>query len=557
VNADVTIYESAGSGLKQTILSWEFQTALVLAVPASVTSSTQAAYLIDSYDQQLQDISTGKVRLRIPLNTELRLMKVGFIKSYTLDTVMSEKPFGCSSGLSDPFLVKADQEGVSVQIIMKSVPPGAVGQLYTGFDQDGIAVNHNAAGGNGDDFGLAADFDSSGRLLVSGYSKGTADMDMALWGYDTDGNLDTTFNSTGYLTQDGDAGATAINGEMGHGLVLDSSKRILVTGGVWNSTEADLDMAIWRYHADGIPDTSFGTAGHVRHHNAAGGNSGDLARGIAVDSAGRIVIVGYSYGSGSNYDMVVWRYLENGTLDTAFDGDGFLTHNDAAGGNDHDYAYAVAIDTSDRIVVTGKSANGANDDMVLWRFDISGNLEASFGTGGIVIHNGAAGGNGDDRGHQVVLDGNGRIIVAGYSYNGTDLDMALWRYNTDGSLDSTFGSGGVVVFNNPYGGDDKGNALVLDAAGKIVVAGIVKTGALGDMALWRFNSDGSADSGFGNSGYVTHDAAAGGDGDEEINFASFNNRDNGIAIGPSGRIYVTGTSKNGAGNKDMVIWSYE
>ena len=208
-------------------------------------------------------------------------------------------------------------------------------------------------------------------------------------------------------------------------IVIDSYGRILVTGWSWGSS--NYDMVIWRYNSNGTLDTSFNSIGYVTHNNAAGGN--DAGRSIAIDSYGRILVDGYS-DNGSNYDMAIWRYNSNGTLDTSFNGTGYATHNNAAGGNGGDSGSSITIDSYGRILVAGNSSNGSNYDMAIWRYNSNGTLDTSFNSAGYIIHNSAAGGNGDDQGHSITIDSYSRILVAGYSYNGSNDDMAIWRlYN--------------------------------------------------------------------------------------------------------------------------------
>lgn len=119
------------------------------------------------------------------------------------------------------------------------------------------------------------------------------------------------------------------------------------------------------------------------------------------------------------------------------------------------------------------------------------------------------------------------------------------RYTPLGTLDATFGTGGVVTYDGGLGTDDGGLTLAIDGSGKIVVAGGVNNGTDFDMAVWRFNPDGTLDTGFGTGGIMTHAGAAGGTGDD----AAF-----GVTIDSSGKILATGNSMNAAANADMVIW---
>ncbi|MBK9628286.1 MAG: hypothetical protein IPO56_11450 [Flavobacteriales bacterium] len=101
-------------------------------------------------------------------------------------------------------------------------------------------------------------------------------------------------------------------------------------------------------------------------------------------------------------------------------------------------------------------------------------------------------GTGTDRGTSVAIQPDGKIVVAGESNNGTDLDFALARYTTDGSLDNSFGVNGKVT--TAIGtGNDRGTSVTIQPDGKIVVAGESNNGTDDDFALARYTTDGSLD----------------------------------------------------------------
>jgi uncharacterized delta-60 repeat protein len=197
-------------------------------------------------------------------------------------------------------------------------------------------------------------------------------------------------------------------------------------------------------------------------------------------------VCGYTY-NGSDSDMALWRFLENGTPDPDFGSGGVVTHHNAAGGNGYDWGHSVCTDSSGRIVVCGQSDSYADADMAVWRFLEDGTPDPDFGSNGFVIHHGAAGGNGADRGYSVCIDEKERILVCGSSY-GEDRDMAIWRFTPDGSLDQSFGNDGVVTHHGAAGGDfqDRGYALTLVEGGKILVCGESDASGGPDMALWRY-----------------------------------------------------------------------
>ena len=118
-----------------------------------------------------------------------------------------------------------------------------------------------------------------------------------------------------------------------------------------------------------------------------------------------------------------------------------------------------------------------------------GQLDPSFGTGGIVR---TAMGHGSDSGRAVVLQPDGKIVVAGQSHNGVNDDFAVARYHVDGTLDVSFNGTGKVT--TAIGAShDQVNALAIDATGRIVVAGFAWNGSNNDFALARYNADGTLD----------------------------------------------------------------
>jgi uncharacterized delta-60 repeat protein len=144
----------------------------------------------------------------------------------------------------------------------------------------------------------------------------------------------------------------------------------------------------------------------------------------------------------------------------------------------------------------------ADFDFALARYNPDGSLDPGFGTGGKVTT--------DFFGHRdeasgVALESDGRILVAGSTETGPDQqssDFALTRYTPDGSLDTTFGSGGRVV-TDFAGGLDQARAILIQPDGRIVVAGFAgKSSGGSGGALARYNSDGSPDPSFGSSGRV-------------------------------------------------------
>ena len=162
--------------------------------------------------------------------------------------------------------------------------------------------------------------------------------------------------------------------------------------------------------------------------------------------------------------------------------------------------YDIALQPDGKIVAVGFGSLSFPTGFAVHRYNANGTLDASFGAGGVVITPLGVGVHAES----VLIQADGKIVVVGYSYPiQGDSDFTLVRYNPNGSLDSTFGTGGIVttsfdVLSIAYG-------AVLQPDGKIVAIGYTdEQHTLLDFALARYNTDGSLDASFGVGGKVTH-----------------------------------------------------
>ncbi len=180
-----------------------------------------------------------------------------------------------------------------------------------------------------------------------------------------------------------------------------------------------------------------------------------------------------------------------GRLDRSFSANGKVFVNIGSPG---DYANAVALQRDGDIVVAGTANTGvSNENFGLVRFRPDGTKDTAFGRNGKVQTDL---GGGQDEAFDVALQADGRIIVVGWNAD----DMVVVRYQSDGRLDRTFGSRGVVTID--IGRYDTANAVVVDAEGRIVVAGETSDGSVGRPVLARLLPDGSPDPTFGSGGLM-------------------------------------------------------
>ena len=197
------------------------------------------------------------------------------------------------------------------------------------------------------------------------------------------------------------------------------------------------------------------------------------------------------------------RYNIDGTLDLNFGNTGLVTTKFSSGSL-HTYAdgHSVTIQKDGKIIVVGNISyfDSQGFDLGLARYNVDGSLDTNFGSNGKVVTNLGGSGQGDEA-HFVTTQSDGKILVAG----GRGYDFALLRYNTDGSLDSSFDNDGIVTTHISNSAWSPGNGMALQADGKIVLAGITLNNDNWDFVLLRYDSNGSIDSSFGSNGKVISD----------------------------------------------------
>jgi uncharacterized delta-60 repeat protein len=181
-------------------------------------------------------------------------------------------------------------------------------------------------------------------------------------------------------------------------------------------------------------------------------------------------------------DIALVRYDTNGALDTTFGGGDGIVIQDV--NSAHNQGYAVAIQSDGKILVAGYGVSSGSADFLLLRYGTVGTLDTGFGSGGIVT---TPVGSSADAGYAVKVAADGKIIIAGSASNGSDNDFALARYNADGSLDTGFDGDGTVVSAMGSSTEDIVRAVGIDGDGKIVVAGFSGTSDQYDFAVARYN----------------------------------------------------------------------
>lgn len=221
------------------------------------------------------------------------------------------------------------------------------------------------------------------------------------------------------------------------------------------------------------------------------GHFSDQALAVAIQSDGKIVVAGSS-SNGSNLDFALARYNSDGSLDTSFNYDGTVT---TLGGSDDDVINSIALQEDGRIVAGGYSANGTDRDFAILRYNSDGTLDSDFGSNGMTI---VSVSNENDEITSLAIDDDGRIIVTGYVTGTNGRIVSVSRYNNDGSVDSDFGDQGMVL--TSIGDDAVAESITLQSDGKIIIAGTYSEGDQTELMVLRYLSSGTLDTSFGTEG---------------------------------------------------------
>ncbi len=384
--------------------------------------------------------------------------------------------------------------------------PGAC--LDNTFDTDGKVTT---------DFDSRTDVLEAIALQTDGkiVAVGTSSSDFAVARYNTNGSLDTSFDADGkVITSFGSS-------DQARAVVIQSDGKI-VAGGTANLNT----FALARYNANGLLDTTFDADGKVTTDFQTG--SGTVrVRDLIIQPDGKIIAVG---GAGGNFALA--RYNTNGSLDTSFGNGGKVltpfTGQQAA-------ALGVAIQTDGKIVAGGGKDNQfpPAGDFVLARYNANGTLDTTFDSDGKTsVGFDSFGAVAED----LALQPDGKIVLVGT----VRIDLGIARFNSDGSLDSTFGDGGKVMSDFAFTGD-QGLSVALQSNGRISVIGDGSRNGASDIYVIRLNSNGTVDTSFAAGGRLTTD---------------FTTTDTGgsLIVQPDGKLIVAGSAMNAT--RDFALARY-
>ena len=327
--------------------------------------------------------------------------------------------------------------------------------------------------------------------IVAVAACGGASVDFCLLRYDSDGTLDTTFGTGGRVLTD-----FANGSDVALAAAVQSDGRIVVGGVSQNQNEISTS-AFARYLPNGAPDPLFGVNGKSTFDVPA---TSELIFDIALQADGKIVAVGdaRAHFGDPNDHFLTLRLNTNGFIDPTFGGNGFVISSLGIS----DDASAVVVQADAKILVAGRT----DQKFGLVRYTVNGTLDTTFDGDGIAA---VAFGSGD-LADSLALQPDGKIVVAGGSFDGEEFKSALARLNPDGALDTTFGRNGRVITDAVPGAEEI-QKIQLESGGRIVA--VIQDGApsagQADFAVVRYNANGSLDTTFGNGGIVNTDISGG------------------------------------------------
>lgn len=397
------------------------------------------------------------------------------------------------------------------------------GQLDSSFGNAGVAVTALGSAAAGRAVAIQAD----SKIVVAGVAGEPGKLDFAVVRYDSNGALDPSFGNAGTVVSD-----IGSYNDYGASVAIQTDGRIVVAGSTADESGSRRKIAVVRYNADGTPDGNFGSAGKVI---TSLGAVIDEAYSVAIQGDGKIVVAGISTAERRS-DFAVVRYGADGKLDPSFGTGGSVT---TLLGSSGSKASALRIQPDGKIVVAGSSCSGSACEFALVRYAVNGDLDESFGNGGRATS--AVGSSSYDVGLDVVLQSDGKILVAGSASNGSDDDFALARFDAHGNLDPQFGVHGKITTAIGLARDNAAS-VALQRDGKIVVAGFSDNGSDDDLAVARYNSNGTLDDSFGNGGKVTTGL---GDAFSEAGLS--------VAIEGSGKIVAAGVSHKGSNDSYLAV----
>ena len=315
------------------------------------------------------------------------------------------------------------------------------------------------------------------------------------------GDLDPTFGTGGMVMTDINRST-----DIAQAVAVQADGKLVVVGQTYKHNDfSGEDFVVTRYNTDGTLDNSFGSGGRVRTDFPG---LAAVPSSVVIQPDGKIVVAGGAFPLFTflgNFEVV--RYNPNGSLDTSFGNGGIVTTNFPEGS----YASSVALQADGKIIAAGTVfvdfiiGDQSDTDFALARYNQHGTLDASFGNGGLVSTDFFAM---EDDAFSVLIQPDGKIVAVGSANNpATYYDFAAVRYLSNGTIDTTFGVGGKVSTDFGDQNFDRAHSAALQPDGRMVAAGfaISQNGGVQNFAVARYTSNGLLDTTFSRDGITQID----------------------------------------------------
>lgn len=285
----------------------------------------------------------------------------------------------------------------------------------------------------------------------------------------------------------------------------------------------------------GSLDATFGNGGIVTAPQTA---YVELGYEVILQPDGKILLGGFQEDNNIR-DFAVARYNPDGSLDNSF-GSGGLAVID--GGTDSDAAWSMALQDDGKIILAGSVYHQFTtfDDFAMVRLNADGSPDNTFGNAGFVSTDID---QGWDLANAIVIQPDGKILLGGMGYTSNLRKFCVVRYNTDGTLDPSFGSGGIALAFMGCG-NERAKDMALQPDGKIIVCGYLNEGIDDHTLVMRMNTDGTIDNTFGNNGWATLDIGA----NDDVFLT--------VRILDNNKILTAGYSRDATNNRNYLIVRY-
>ena len=446
-------------------------------------------------------VNNNKVQRRLQMNRLAILVRWFFLadkKGHALG-------FTVFGGMLYKSFFKAGQLLAVVSFMAQAVYVNAIpGDLDLSFGVGGKVVTSSVSSAN------SLVRQSDGKLVTVGNYLSGSYYDFGLVRYNSDGSLDTSFDGDGKVST-----ALSSYDDKAEKVIQQTDGKLVAVG---HSSSGTWSFAVARYNSNGTIDATF--SGDGKQVTAIG--SSDAATAVIQQSDGKLLIGGSAYGSSNDFALV--RYNIDGTLDTAFGGDGKVTTTFAPMNSQ---IMSLFQQTDGKLVAAGyrSTVSGSSYDFVLVRYNLDGSLDTSFDGDGISItSNGIC--------YSAIRQVDGKIVAAGY-ISGSGGGFKLVRYNENGSLDASFNGTGVVFTTIVAGHlNNAATSVIQQSDGKLIAVGSSSNGTntVGYFVAVRYNQNGSIDTTFSGDGKVL----------ESVNGVSGGRS---VIEQPDGKIVISGFSE--------------